>query len=74
MGIDIMARMRGADPFPLLWERRTTFTLPDVGDVDVMAPADLVAAKKMQWDDKDWPMVRRLVEAQYFAHWTLPDG
>ena len=34
--------------------------------VDVMALEDLVAAKKTQ-RDKDWPMLRRLVDASYAA-------
>jgi hypothetical protein len=71
MRLDVMARMRGVDPFQALWERRTTFTLPELGDVDVMALPDLVAAKKTQ-RDKDWPMVRRLVDANYLQHRTDP--
>ena len=69
--VDIMSRMRGVDAFPLLWERRTTIALP-TGDgdsevlVDVMALEDLVTAKKTQ-RDKDWPMIRRLVDASYAA-------
>jgi len=69
--VDIMSRMRGVDAFPALWERRTTIALP-TGEgetevlVDVMALEDLVAAKKTQ-RDKDWPMLRRLVDASYAA-------
>jgi len=49
--------------------RRTTITLPDpVRSTDVkvelMALEDLVSAKKTQ-RDKDWPMLRRLVDASY---------
>jgi hypothetical protein len=64
MWVDVMARMRGVDRFEELWDRRTTFALPEVGDVDVLSLPDLVAAKKTQ-RDKDWPMVRRLVDASY---------
>ena len=66
-----MSRLRGVDAFPLLWERRTTIGL-STGDgdaellVEVMALEDLVAAKKTQ-RDKDWPMLRRLVDASYAA-------
>ncbi len=68
--IDVMATMPGVDPFPALWERRTTVTAGD--DVlEVMALPDLVKAKKTQ-RDKDWPMIRRLVEANYFAHREAP--
>jgi hypothetical protein len=61
--IDIMSVMRGVDSFPQLWDRRTTLELPD-GAVDVLNVADLVKAKKTQ-RDKDWPMIRALVEAHY---------
>ncbi len=66
MRLDVMSKMRGVDAFPLLWERRTTATIPGMGDLDIIALPDLVLAKKTQ-RDKDWPMVRRLVEASYFA-------
>ncbi len=66
MRLDVMSKMRGVDAFPLLWERRTTATIPGMGDLDIVALPDLVLAKKTQ-RDKDWPMVRRLVEASYFA-------
>src|SRR5205085_8152016 len=39
--------------------------LPGIGSVHVLALADLVQAKKTQ-RDKDWPMVRRLVEVDFF--------
>lgn len=70
--IDVMTRMRGVDPFAALWERRTTLRLASPDDADppldaeIMSLPDLVAAKKTQ-RDKDWPMIRRLVEANYFA-------
>jgi hypothetical protein len=60
--IDIMSRMRRVDPFSKLWERRLTLA----SGVSVLALPDLVAAKKTQ-RDKDWPMIRRLIEADYFA-------
>jgi len=66
MRLDVMSKMRGVEAFPLLWERRTTAELPWMGEVEIMGLPDLVAAKKTQ-RDKDWPMVRRLVEANYFA-------
>ena len=69
--VDIMSRLRGVDAFPALWERRTTIALPAGTEdaevlVDVMALEDLVTAKKTQ-SDKDWPMLRRLVDASYAA-------
>ena len=67
--VDIMSRLRGVEAFPALWDRRTTIALHDAerdGEVlvDVMALSALVAAKKTQ-RDKDWPMLRRLVDASY---------
>ncbi|NIP96352.1 MAG: hypothetical protein GWO24_24130, partial [Akkermansiaceae bacterium] len=71
MRVDFMATMRGVDRFPQLWERRTTITLEDGLEIEVLALPDLVQAKKTQ-RDKDWPMIRRLLEANYFAHRTNP--
>ncbi|OHB74731.1 MAG: hypothetical protein A2Z34_05330 [Planctomycetes bacterium RBG_16_59_8] len=60
--IDLMSRMRGVAPFHRLWRRREELALPRIGRVAVMALPDLVHAKKTQ-RDKDWPMIRRLLEA-----------
>ncbi len=60
--VDVMSKMRGVDPFEKLWKRRELVNLPGVGRLSVLALPDLVRAKKTQ-RDKDWPMVRRLVEA-----------
>jgi len=68
--IDLMAHMRGVAPFPDLWQRRTTFVFADE-TVDVMALPDLVAAKKTQ-RDRDWPMIRRLVDVNYLSHRAEP--
>jgi hypothetical protein len=67
--VDIMSRMRGVAPFSELWERRTTITLPEGVEaasiaLDLLALEDLVTAKKTQ-RDRDWPMIRRLVDASY---------
>lgn len=62
--VDIMSKLRGVEPFPRLWDRRTTFDLADAGEVDVLSLPDLVASKKTQRDE-DWLMVRRLLEASY---------
>jgi hypothetical protein len=67
MRIDVMTRMRGLDSFPKLWARRTSLDLPDGTRCETMSLPDLVKAKKTQ-RDKDWPMVRRLIEAHYFGH------
>lgn len=66
--IDIMGSLRAVAPFDELWERRTTIEI--AGDrIDLLAIEDLVRAKKTQ-RDKDWPMIRRLVEQHYFRHRT----
>lgn len=64
--IDLMAALRGVDGFELLWSRRTTLVIAGES-VDLMGIEDLVRAKKTQ-RDKDWPMIRRLVEQSYFEH------
>ena len=68
--VDVMSRMRGVAPFDELWSRRTTIDLDSPNGegvcVDVMSLEDLVSAKKTQ-RDKDWPMLRRLVDASYAA-------
>jgi hypothetical protein len=61
-----MAKMRGVAPFPALWERRTTLEAEDGTSYELLALPDLVAAKKTQ-QDKDWPMIRRLIEADFAA-------
>jgi len=71
MRVDIMSRMRGVDPFANLWRRRTTLQLATGEEVDLLSLPDLVQAKKTQ-RDKDWPMIRRLVEAHYFENPTQP--
>jgi hypothetical protein len=68
--IDVMAQMRGVAPFPELWERRTTLIFEEEA-LEVMALPDLVAAKKTQ-RDKDWPMIRRLVDVNYLSHRDEP--
>jgi hypothetical protein len=71
MRVDVMSKMHGVDSFTKLWKRRTTIELPDGMKCDLLSLPDLVQAKKTQ-RDKDWPMIRRLVEAHYFSHHTRP--
>lgn len=71
MRVDIMSRMRGVASFATLWKRRTTFEMPDGTICDLLSLPDLVQAKKTQ-RDKDWPMIRRLMEANYFANHLHP--
>ncbi len=72
MRVDVMSKMRGVDAFSLLWKRRTTIALPDGTRCDLMSLPDLVQAKKTQ-RDKDWPMIRRLIEANYFENYKKPN-
>jgi hypothetical protein len=65
--IDVMAKMRGVAHFAELWARRTTVEDDSGTRIEVMALPDLIAAKRTQ-RDKDWPMLRRLVEAHYAEH------
>jgi hypothetical protein len=73
MRVDVMAKMRGVDSFAKLWIRRTVIELPDGTKCDLLSLPDLVQAKKTQ-RDKDWPMLRRLVEAHYFEHHANPNS
>jgi hypothetical protein len=70
MRIDVMSRMRGVDDFSHLWQRRTTLEVDGL-TIDILSLGDLVKAKKTQ-RAKDWPMIARLVEANYFAHAAAP--
>lgn len=69
--VDVMSRLRGVDPFPNLWERRTTLEV-DGERMDLLSLPDLVKAKKTQ-RSKDWPMIRRLVEANWFQNQQKPN-
>jgi hypothetical protein len=62
--IDVMAVLRGVGGFLELWNRRTTIYV-EGDEIDLLSAADLIQAKKTQ-RDKDWPMIRRLVEQNYF--------
>jgi hypothetical protein len=71
--IDVMSVLHGCDAFDQLWARRRRIVLPAVGRINVLALPDLVQAKKTQ-RDKDWPMVRRLLEADYHHRPARPSG
>ena len=69
--IDVMSVMRGVAPFTRLWRRRTTVETASGGKYNLISLPDLVQAKKTQ-TDKDWPMVRRLVESHYIHYSKKP--
>lgn len=71
MRLDVMSRMRGVADFNDLWSRRTTVDDESGCVIEMMSLQDLVAAKKTQ-RDKDWPMIRRLIEANYAQHRLAP--
>ena len=73
MRVDVMSKMRGVEVFGKLWRRRTVIELPEKTICDLLSLPDLVQAKKTQ-RDKDWPMIRRLVEANYFQHRNVPNA
>lgn len=62
--LDVMTKMRGCDEFSELWERRTTIEDAYGSVYELLGIEDLVKAKKTQ-REKDWPMIRRLVDAHY---------
>ncbi len=64
MRVDVMSTLRGVDDFETLWNRRTTIVETGL-EIDLLSLPDLIRAKKTQ-RDKDWVMIRRLVEAHYF--------
>jgi hypothetical protein len=71
MRVDVMAKLRGVEAFAALWERRTSIADPDGATYELLSLPDLVQAKKTQ-RSKDWPMLRRLVEANYLGHRAAP--
>jgi hypothetical protein len=73
MRVDVMSKMRGVASFARLWKRRTTLQVPGGEVCDLLSLPDLVQAKKTQ-RDKDWPMIRRLLEAHYFQNQTKPNS
>ncbi len=69
--LDVMTKMRGCDDFDALWERRTTIQDAEGFVYELLGIEDLVKAKKTQ-RDKDWPVLRRLVDAHYDQHRDEP--
>lgn len=59
--IDVMSKLRGCEPFNELWKRKKSIMLEGGGSIDVIGLMDLVKSKKTQ-RDKDWLMLKRLVE------------
>ena len=62
--IDIISKLRGCEPFGKLWKRKKTVLLKNGNSIHVIGLRDLVQSKKTQ-RDKDWLMLKRLVENDY---------
>jgi len=71
--VDVMSKMRGVADFQELWERRTILQAEDGTTYELLSLPDLVQAKKTQ-RDKDWPMIRRLVEADRASCTSTPNA
>jgi hypothetical protein len=60
--VDVISKLRGCEPFEKLWVRRNKITLKKERIViDIIGLKDLVQSKKTQ-RDKDWLMLKRLVD------------
>ena len=70
--IDLMAKMRGCPEFNELWDRRSIVDVPGIGEIGLLSLPDLVCAKKTQ-REKDWPMIRRLIETDISANLAQAD-
>jgi hypothetical protein len=71
MRVDVMSVMRGVDGFAKLWERRVVLADAEGATYELLALPDLVRAKKTQ-REKDWPMLKRLLEADYLTNRHAP--
>jgi len=69
--IDIISKLRGSEPFDKLWKRKKTVVLKNGSSIDVIGLRDLVQSKKTQ-RDKDWLMLKRLVENDYLSNKDKP--
>jgi len=65
--VDILAKLRGCDDFLSLWDRHFKLKIPSGPQINVINLRDLVASKKTQ-RDKDWFMLRRLVDNDIVLH------
>ncbi len=69
--IDIIAKLRGCDSFDNLYKRKEIVSLKAGATIDVIGLRDLVLSKKTQ-RDKDWLMLKRLVENDIILHKDKP--
>ena len=69
--VDVISRLRGCDDFNKLWERRNTVSIRNGDVIYVLGLKDLVQSKETQCD-KDWLMLKRLVENDVSLHKNSP--
>ncbi len=69
--VDIISKLRGCEPFNKLWKRKNTVLLQSGSTIDVIGLADLVQCKKTQ-RDKDWLMLKRLVDNDILMNKSSP--
>ena len=70
--VDVMVKLRDLEGFQQLWERRTTISEEQGGQIHLLSIPDLVNAKKTQ-REKDWPVIEALVEGHYEAMHENPN-
>ena len=59
--VDVISVLRGCGPFNELWKRKKTVSIKKSISIDIIGLTDLLASKKTQ-RDKDWLMLKRLVQ------------
>lgn len=69
--VDIISKLRGCDEFKKLWLRKKILLLKDSVRINVISLRDIVQSKKTQ-RDKDWLMLKRLVENDIVLHKNNP--
>jgi hypothetical protein len=69
--LDVISKLRGCEGFNDLWRRKKRIGLKNGAAINVICLQDLVASKKTQ-RDKDWLMVKRLVENDIISHKGVP--
>lgn len=69
--VDIIAKLRGCDSFEKLWKHRKVVKIKNTAVIDIIGLEDLLRSKKTQ-RDKDWFMLKRLVENDVIMHKGKP--
>lgn len=69
--VDLMSKLRLLAGFPVLWERRTTFTDEDGNQFNLLSVPDLVRSKKTA-RNRDWPVIELLVNIHIHENLAAP--